>query len=186
MRKAKRETNTHDESPERIPILSGGDSEALKHATLLFKDLPPWRQDNKHILSGYWQSTASYQDALFSLFHVHIQTCNIYSHLLAIPIIYAQAALFFASTETQGSKEDYIVFGIFIAGVTTCFLLSAAFHTLSSLSAPVHSLWVRMDYVGIVVLKVATFVAGEYYLFFCDATRMYLHFTIVCRTVIPS
>lgn len=75
---------------------------------------------------------------------------------------------------------DTAVFGIFLAGATTCFALSALFHTLCCHSEAVDSFWLCMDIVGIIVLTVTTLLAGEFYLFYCEPGRRAIHFTLVC------
>lgn len=71
-----------------------------------FKDLPVWQQDSQYILTGYRQSTASYTDAICSLGHVHIQTCNICTDLLAIPLLYFRTAMFLRSGAFPKEYED--------------------------------------------------------------------------------
>jgi len=100
-----------------------------------------------------------------------------------VPLLLIWAMVFFQTTKTPLVDADYGIFSIFLAGATACFLLSATFHTLCCHSEVVESFWVRMDFVGIIILTVTTFVAGEYYLFYCEPTRRAVHFTLVSRPV---
>ncbi|RKK34000.1 hypothetical protein BFJ69_g18719, partial [Fusarium oxysporum] len=51
-------------------------------ALLLWDDLPAWRRDNAFIHSGYCRIRPSYLHSLRSLFNLHNESVNIWSHLL--------------------------------------------------------------------------------------------------------
>lgn len=55
-------------------------------ALILHDDLPDWAQDNEHLMSGYRPCCASYQHCIDSLFYLHNETCNVYTH--GIPFLF--------------------------------------------------------------------------------------------------
>jgi len=148
---------------------------------LLWHEMPTWLQEDRFIHGGYRRTTHSYRTSLGSMCYLHNQTVNILSHLLAVPFLLstAYALPFLGVASPAFTSQDYAIFTLFFLGATCCFGLSAGFHTVQNHSLPVRTLWVRLDYVGIIILTVTTFVAGEYYAFFCDETRMRTHFFIV-------
>ncbi|KAF2218861.1 hemolysin-III related-domain-containing protein [Elsinoe ampelina] len=140
--------------------------------------VPAWQQDNRYIITGYRGATYSYRKALTSLGYLHNQTGNIFTHLLAIPALVILAVLVYHVRHISTDPVDRLIIAIFVVGVSTCFLLSTCFHTFSCHSAPVEQLWVRVDFLGIIIITAATFVAGEYYFFFCEHIRMGIHMAV--------
>lgn len=59
-----------------------------ERTTLTWSQLPEiWRRrDNIHLLRGYRPLNESYTQCLASLFHIHNETVNIWTHLLGIPL----------------------------------------------------------------------------------------------------
>ncbi|CAG8800364.1 16182_t:CDS:2, partial [Gigaspora margarita] len=110
------------------------DSDSLKKNSLLcnFGDLPLWLQDNRDILKGYRRPTFSYFKCAESLFYVHNESVNIWSHLVgAIAFIF----LGFITYDYVLSHHpsiiwwDVAVFYIFLMGAMICLGLSSTFHT---------------------------------------------------------
>ncbi|CAG8632524.1 17034_t:CDS:2 [Gigaspora rosea] len=135
------------------------DSDSLKKNSLLcnFRDLPLWLQDNCDILKGYRRPTFSYLKCAESLFYVHNESVNIWSHLVgAIAFIF----LGFITYDYVLSHHpsiiwwDVAVFYIFLMGAMICLGLSSTFHTFCCHSEKVCAQWGRCDYVGIVTLIV--------------------------------
>jgi len=152
-----------------------------KQVYVLWKDMPTWMQEDRFIHSGYRRTSHSYRSCIASIGHLHNPSVNILSHLLAVPFLLSTVydMQFLGVANPPFTSKDYTIFTLFFLGATCCFGLSAGFHTVQNHSLPVRALWVRLDYVGIIILTVTTFVTGEYYVFCCDETRMRTHFFIV-------
>lgn len=117
-----------------------------------YSQLPAWQKDNQYILSGYVPAFPSYRHCFNSLFYLHNESVNIYSHL--IPSI---SSLFFLSAPFP--------IALFALGSMTCLGLSATFHTLKSHSHPVASFGNHLDYLGIVLLIHTSTISVLIYLF---------------------
>ena len=63
---------------------------------------------------------------------------------------------------------DQVVFHVHLTACAVCFGVSAAYHALLCHSRGVADLWVRLDYVCISVLILASFVPGLYMGFYCE------------------
>ncbi|OAQ95995.1 hypothetical protein LLEC1_07527, partial [Akanthomyces lecanii] len=63
---------------------------------------------------------------------------------------------------------DRAVFHVYLTACAACFGLSAAYHTLLCHSRELADLWIRLDYVGISLLIMASFVPGLYMGFYCE------------------
>ncbi|CAG8384963.1 unnamed protein product [Penicillium salamii] len=94
--------------------------------------IPEWLQDNDYILGSHPMPTYSYERSLRLWRCFHMETMNIWTHLLS--------SLAFITV---------VAFGSFLASVAICFGLSAGFHTLRSHSYSIHYLWGKMDILGI-------------------------------------
>ncbi|PNS21815.1 hypothetical protein CAC42_413 [Sphaceloma murrayae] len=145
---------------------------------LEYDQLPDWQRDNRYIFTGYRRATHSYKKAAQSLAYIHNQTGNIFSHLLAMPLLVTAVSLALVLQDIPLDPTDIAIFAIFALGATTCFLLSTTFHTFACHSPTVEALWLRLDFLGIAVLTASTFISGEYYLFYCEPTRQAIHFSI--------
>ncbi|KAK8106532.1 hypothetical protein PG999_009891 [Apiospora kogelbergensis] len=60
---------------------------------LLFHKIPSWQQDNEYILSCYRPTSGSVWRSLTSLFYLHNQTVNAYSHLIGAAVFIALSAI---------------------------------------------------------------------------------------------
>lgn len=64
------------------PLL--GKEKVTKSSSLLisFSEVPYWLQDNPSILGGYRRLQYTYRGCVKSMFYIHNETGNIYTHLL--------------------------------------------------------------------------------------------------------
>lgn len=153
-----------------------------KRKLYTWDEIPLWQQDNEHILSGYVGETKSLLQCFLSLFYLHNESVNIYTHLL--PGIGFLIMLFFdkfAVTKYETTKLiDYLVIDLFFLGAFTCLTLSSTFHCLKNHSPSVATFGNKLDYLGIVVLVVTSMVSIMYYGFFETPTLFYIFAFITC------
>ncbi|KAM0247784.1 hypothetical protein ACHAP5_003792 [Fusarium lateritium] len=150
---------------------------------LLWDDLPDWRRDNAFILSGYRQSQNSYAHSFRSLFYMHNESVNIWSHLLGAIVFLASAAYVdrvIRPRYASASSTDVLVFACFFGGAVVCLGMSATFHTLLNHSATVAKWGNKLDYTGIVALIVGSYVPALYYGFFCLPNLMTAYLWVIC------
>lgn len=140
----------------------GADDESRNLYSLVkWHDLPHWQQDNHYIHGSYRGQSGSYHRSFASLFHVHNETINIYTHL--IPALITPPAGFTLYKTLQpryatATLSDVVVFGCFLFGIAMCLGMSATYHTISNHSPRVNMLANKLDYVGIVLLITGSFV----------------------------
>ena len=136
-----------------------------------YADVPHWIQDNTFIHAGYRPISHSTTACLQSLSYLHNESVNIYTHLLpSLSILFLSTSLyaFFVSEYPDATLTDRLVLGLFLAGAAGCFGASALFHTLCNHSERVCGIWLRVDFVGILVLMETSFVSGVHVAFFCE------------------
>lgn len=119
------------------------DNSVIFKRFLLYAELPDWRRDNEYIHQYYVRDSLGILHVIKSLFYLHNESVNIYSHL--IPAILSLVL---------GTP-----FSIFTAGVVVCLGCSATFHTCKSHSEAVSNFTNQLDYVGISVLIGTSMVA---------------------------
>jgi adiponectin receptor len=151
--------------------------------TVTWHKVPEWQLGNRYILSGYRLEKADYLEIFTSLTFLHNETCNVYTHLvgaLLLPLITtAFMRALHRSQFLNVSGTDCVMFGIFFWCVESCLVFSAAYHLMGSHSHKVEQFRHGMDLLGIVIVRVATFVSGIYYIFICESNLQKLHWVIV-------
>jgi len=70
-------------------------------------------------------------------------------------------------------------FATFFLSAATCLGMSATYHTMSNHSDPIARFMNKLDYLGIVILIVGSFVPSVYYGFFCNERLMWTFWTMV-------
>lgn len=136
---------------------------ASRIENLLFEELPEWLQDNPSIRTGYRAPSNSSISCLKSWASIHNETMNIYTHL--VPAVVLLGFQIFAQIKIteyfpEASTLDRLIIGANVLAATVTFALSASYHTLTCHSPTVSSLWLRIDYAGILCLIVGSFYSG--------------------------
>jgi adiponectin receptor len=96
-----------------------------------FKSLPDWLQDNNFIIEGNRPTLSSFKACLLSLFRLHTETGNIWTHRIGC-LLFAFLAIYVLNFSEYSAigLVDKIVFGFYFAGVITCLALSTCYHTM--------------------------------------------------------
>jgi adiponectin receptor len=132
---------------------------------LNFEDLPVWYQDNPHVHTHYRPVSNSSFSCLYSWTYIHNESLNIYTHLVpAILSIFAQLwmQVLISSNFPEATLGDRLVFALNLLAATTALTLSTLYHTLMNHSFHISTLWLRIDYVGILALTLGSFFSGIY------------------------
>ncbi|CAF4010309.1 unnamed protein product [Adineta steineri] len=130
--------------------------------------LPHWLLDNEYLVSGHRPPMPSFNQCFASIFRIHTETVNIWTHLVGTLIF---VIIFFYLVTRPSSEvpiEKKITFGLFFLGAITCLLFSTLYHTLSCHSQKVSKVFSKLDYCGISILIIASFIPWIYYGFYCE------------------
>ncbi|KAK3361174.1 hemolysin-III related-domain-containing protein [Lasiosphaeria ovina] len=149
---------------------------------VLWDELPSWRRDNAYIVRGYRQTSNSCWRSFASLGYLHNETVNIWSHLLGALTFTVGAVILhsvIAPRYESASDADLLVFSCFFAGAFLCLGMSATYHTLSNHSPSVAKWGNKLDYSGIVLLIVGSYVPAIYYGFVCRPTLATLYLSVI-------
>ncbi|KAI0016480.1 hemolysin-III channel protein Izh2 [Xylariomycetidae sp. FL0641] len=151
-----------------------------------WEELPGWRRDNGYLRTGYRRDSHSYLASLRSVFRVHNESVNIWTHLLGAvgfpalgAYLHARGGLAAAPPRypPTADRGDVVAFAAFFAGAAACLGLSAAYHALCNHSPRVAAVGNKLDYAGIVCLIVGSYVPALHYGLFCmpEWRRWYLY-----------
>ncbi|KAK2724327.1 adiponectin receptor protein-like isoform X2 [Artemia franciscana] len=144
-----------------------------------FHTLPQWLQDNDYILHGYRPPLQSFKRCLHSIFSVHTETGNIWTHLLGCIAFFGVGVFFLSYPTPELSHVDKAVFAAFFIGACFCLGLSAAFHTFLCHSEKAGRLFSKLDYCGISLLITGSFVPWLYYSFYCNFYQKIVYLSVV-------
>ncbi|KAI8374494.1 hemolysin-III related-domain-containing protein [Radiomyces spectabilis] len=152
---------------------------------LQFHELPSEWQENEYVLSGYrfYQNS---RDCLRSIFMLHNETMNIWSHLLGFIFMAGLSAYGFNRHFPEASFNDRMVFMAFCVAALKCLFCSSIYHTFICHSHfTVKAFTATLDYIGIAILITASILVTEYYGFYCRPTPQfrYMIFTTVVGSV---
>jgi adiponectin receptor len=133
-------------------------------------DLPALRRDNTSIHTGYRSTSNSLLASLHSLLYLHNESVNIWTHLLgalALTVTGAYLHVLIAPRYASATAADVVVLGCFFGGGVCCLGMSATYHMLCNHSERVAKWGNKLDYTGIVLLIVGSYVPALWYGFFC-------------------
>ncbi|XP_035507843.1 membrane progestin receptor beta-like [Morone saxatilis] len=116
-------------------------------------DVPPLFRE-RFILSGYRPVGLSWRSYVLSLFQIHNETLNVWSHLLAAVCVVTRF-LAFTGPEGQGFSVDVssLPLVLYVVSAITYLSCSAAAHLLQSHSEEAHYSLFFLDYVGVAVYQ---------------------------------
>lgn len=166
-----RQRNQHSSLSDKLQT---NEEEVKKSILLLWDELSSWQQDNSHIHGSYRPQSSSFAGSFASLFYLHNESVNIYSHLLGAVLLSITSIILyytFAPRYPSASQNDLLAFACFFAGAAACLGMSATFHTISNHSQKVASIGNKLDYAGIVFLIWGSFVPSIFY-GFCGQEKL--------------
>ena len=132
-----------------------------------FEYLPEWLQDNEYLRHGHRPPLPSFAECFRSILALHTETGNIWTHLIGCVAFALLAAWFLTRPDTHIKFQEKMVFSFFFAGAILCLGMSFTFHTVSCHSIGVVRLFCKLDYMGISLLIIGSFIPWIYYGFYC-------------------
>ncbi|KAF2353588.1 AdipoR/hemolysin-III-related [Trinorchestia longiramus] len=142
-----------------------------------FSKLPRWLQDNDYLHDWHRPPLPSFSACFKSIFRIHTETGNIWTHLLGC-VAFIGLTVYFMCTPSD-DLETKLVFTTFLVGAILCLGLSTTFHTVSCHSEFVGKLFCKFDYCGIAFLIMGSFVPWLYYGFYCEFKHKLIYLTSV-------
>ncbi|KAK9874277.1 hypothetical protein WA026_002629 [Henosepilachna vigintioctopunctata] len=151
-----------------------------------FRNLPAWLQDNDFLIFGHRPPLPSFRACFKSIFRIHTETANIWTHLLGCVAFIGLATYFLQNPPVEVQFQEKLVFGAFFLGAILCLGLSTLFHTVCCHSQHIGKLFSKLDYCGISILIMGSFVPVLYYSFYCHFRPKAVYLTVVCALGLAS
>jgi len=149
-----------------------------------FDKLPNWMRDNEYLQFGHRPELNSYRECFKSVFRIHTETGNIWTHLLGAVVFITLTVLFYLKPLCEYCNVDIdlnekLIFLFFFVSAILCLGISSVFHTVCCHSEKVSNLFSKLDYAGIALLTVGSFIPWIYYGFYCQFTEKVVYLTCI-------
>ncbi|XP_043103649.1 adiponectin receptor protein 1b isoform X1 [Puntigrus tetrazona] len=144
--------------------------------------LPDWLKDNDYLLHGHRPPMPSFRACFGSIFRIHTETGNIWTHLLGLILFLCLGTLTMLrpNVSFMAPIQEKVVFGVFFLGAVLCLCFSWLFHTVYCHSEKVSRTFSKLDYSGIALLIMGSFVPWLYYSFYCSPQPRLIYLSVVC------
>ncbi|KAI7856247.1 hemolysin-III related-domain-containing protein [Circinella umbellata] len=158
-----------------------------QYKTLIWSEIPKWMRFNPYILSGYRPPSNNYITCIKSIFKLHNESLNIWTHLFGLIIILfylVQEAIisFFHHQDIKKNTSDILLF-VFYLGAISCLGCSCIYHTFACHSKNVSVTCNAIDYLGIICNNLGSWLFAFHYYFYCEPKLQVLYsifYLIIC------
>ncbi|XP_035677963.1 uncharacterized protein LOC118416809 isoform X5 [Branchiostoma floridae] len=144
--------------------------------------LPEWLKDNEYLKGSHRPPMPSFRSCFRSMFRIHSETGNIWTHFLGCLAFIAVAIYFLVKRSSADMHHPLIekfVCGAFFLGAVLCLGFSWIFHTVYCHSERTAKIFGRLDYSGISLMIMGSFVPWLYYTYYCKEVAQYTYLAIV-------
>ncbi|KAI1483588.1 hypothetical protein K445DRAFT_309523 [Daldinia sp. EC12] len=153
------------------------------HSLVLYDEIPEWYQDNPYIRRGYRPVSHSARVCFRSWLYLHNETVNIYTHLVpAVALLIGGLVYLFSRLQHRSNDAGVVV--VLLLSASACLSLSGAYHTLMCHSREVEALWLRLDFVGIILLILGSFISGIYVGFWCESLERKIYWSMASHSCV--
>ncbi|XP_072038269.1 uncharacterized protein [Amphiura filiformis] len=142
--------------------------------------LPEWLKDNDFLHHHHRPPLPSFRSCFKSIFRIHTETGNIWTHMIGC-VTFLIMMIYFLVTSIL-SEEDWrviLVYMMFFIGAITCLGFSWLFHTCSCHSDKVSKIMSKLDYSGISLLIVGSFIPWLYFGFYCHNISRWFYIALI-------
>ncbi|KAH9398130.1 Adiponectin receptor protein 2 [Tyrophagus putrescentiae] len=147
-----------------------------------FNHLPNWMQDNEYLHWGHRPPLPSLWACAKSIFRVHTETGNIWTHGIGALLFLALFIYTFVTMNAHKTATDRFMLIVYFCGIITCLLFSTLFHTFSCYASPkVIKIFSKLDYCGISLQIIGSMIPALYYGFYENffMYKIYISFGVV-------
>ena len=131
-----------------------------------YENIPDWYKYNKHIYYGYRFPYLNFKKLTQSIFTIHNETFNIWTHLLG-SVLFTILFLLSLITGSDNDIYDNLSVDIFLVSAITCFSFSTIMLTYFPINKTICRILANFDYFGICLLISGSYVPFIYYTFYC-------------------
>lgn len=163
---------------------------------LTYRSLPDWLRNNDCLRGSHRAQLPSFRHSLRSMFALHTETVNIWSHLVSLAFYLTICVMTFglkydpiASVEIHKLPwQDQVVIFLFFLGAFAAFSCSFLYHLLCAHSEEVCNYFAKLDYFGIILLVVTQSIGlyhfGFYFSLGTKSVYTSVYIIIVCLSFV--
>lgn len=140
-----------------------------------YPDIPEWYNANPYIYHGYRKQNKSLLHLLSSIFEIHNETFNIWTHIVGTIIFCTILTTFLL----KSSILSAIPIGIFLVSTILCFINSVVMHTFYPHSKKACCILCSLDYSGIFLLVFGGYTAFIHYEFYCHTNLQVFYYVFL-------
>ncbi|XP_071964890.1 adiponectin receptor protein-like isoform X2 [Antedon mediterranea] len=145
-----------------------------------FNLLPSWLKDNEFLHDYHRPQLPSFKVCFKSMFRIHTETGNIWTHLLGCLAFFSLMIYYLVTSILADIKwQEITVYVAFFISAIVCMGFSWIFHTCYCHSLEAAKLFSKLDYSGITVLIVGSFIPWLYFGFYCDNLKRCLYIGLI-------
>jgi len=136
----------------------------------------------EYILNGYRPDGLPIRACIRSLFSLHNETWNVWSHIFgSLVFVYLAFETWqrYVATSSQWIAMDIFMFVLFFFCTILCFCCSSAYHLLNCHSKWICELLLRFDYMGVIMHIGGNMIIGHYYFWQCENTWLRIYLSII-------
>ncbi|KAL3316985.1 Adiponectin receptor protein 1 [Cichlidogyrus casuarinus] len=133
--------------------------------------LPGWLRDNDYLIFGHRPQIPSFKECFISIFRMHTETMNIWTHLIGFVIFLVLSFWFILQPNMNLEPWELLVVSIFFLSALLSLGFSWVFHTVYCHSEGVKKFFNKLDYAGISILTIGSFVPWLHFSFYCHPTH---------------
>jgi adiponectin receptor len=130
--------------------------------------LPKFLHDNEFLISYHRPELSSAVECIKSVFMLHTETWNIWTHFIGAigSLVLCIYFLLFIAQDWQ----HCLAFAVFFVGAVFCMGVSATYHAFICHSEAICKLLAKLDYVGVIVLIVTSYIPWLHFAFYCNTS----------------
>ncbi|KAF3059673.1 ADIPOR-like receptor SPBC12C2.09c [Daldinia childiae] len=175
----KHQSNCNSEDVSTRSSQSETRQDKHSHPLALYDEIPDWYQDNPYVRRGYRPVSNSARVCFGSWLYLHNETVNIFTHLVPAIALLISGLAYLVSHLQHRSGDDAGVVAVLLLSATACLSLSSTYHTLMCHSREVEALWLRLDFVGIILLILGSLISGVYVGFWCETLERKIYWSMI-------
>ena len=144
---------------------------------ITYDDIPEWYSANEYVYHGYRLPQSSIKSLTLSIFKIHNETFNIWTHIIGFGLF---LFLYFKfSIRNVDEPLSIIPICVYLLGTMVCFIGSILMHTYYPHSEHTCNVLCKLDYSGIFTLIFTGYMCFIHYEFFCYPTLQIVYYTLL-------
>tara|TARA_B100001093_G_scaffold513634_1_gene585966 strand:+ start:253 stop:1125 length:873 start_codon:yes stop_codon:yes gene_type:complete len=156
------------------------DTALLENSEYLnFNDIPDWYKDNKYILTRYRNTNRGYKYYFYSIFKLHNETFNIWTHLMGALLFISIGIYSNFHFDLKKYWSQYLCINLYIFSIFVTFLFSSIMHIFYPQNCHICKKLQKLDYIGInlqIFSSMATFI---YFAFYCEKYTQIIYYVLI-------